>query len=101
MLCLPRAIFWPGWTMSKLPLNALIAIGVSLLPMPALLLVDRMNSGCGDGLCTFVPGIAVLVTIAVLALAFMLRSARVGEKPAVLLILPAVILAATLTRLMF
>lgn len=87
--------------MSKLPVNALVATGISLLPVPALLILDRMNTGCGDGLCGFIPSTIILVIVALMTVLFMLRSARAGEKPAVVLILPAVILVSTLTRLMF
>jgi hypothetical protein len=64
--------------------NALIAIVVSLLTLPALKALDHLNRGCGDGLCGFFSGLLVLGALAVATLIFMRRSARRQETPAVL-----------------
>ena len=40
--------------------NALIAIGLALLPIPALRLPDHLDRGYGDGLCGFLSGLLVL-----------------------------------------
>lgn len=64
--------------------NALIAIVVSLLQLPAMKLLDHLNRGCGDGLCGFFSGLLILGGLAAVTLVFITRSARRNETPAVL-----------------
>jgi len=64
--------------------NAIIAIVASLLPLPAMKLLDHLNRGCGDGLCGFFSGILILGALCTLTLVFIIRSARRNETPAVL-----------------
>jgi hypothetical protein len=78
--------------------NAAIAIGISLLPFPALQLLDRFNGNCGDGLCGFWSGLLVLGGLAVATGIFLRRSAKRAETPAALRLVP---LAAWLSLLFF
>jgi hypothetical protein len=66
------------------PVNAMVAIGVALLVWPALWLLDRMNRGCGDGLCGFFSGLLILGALAAVTAVFVMRSARRGETPGLL-----------------
>jgi hypothetical protein len=68
--------------------NVIIAIVLSLLPLPAMRLLDHLNRGCGDGLCGFFTGILVLVALGAATLFFIYRSARRKEAPAVLRLVP-------------
>ena len=63
--------------------NVGIAIFLSLLPVPAMRLLDHLNRGCGDGLCGFFPGLLILGGVAVTTLVFVVRSARRSETPAI------------------
>lgn len=71
--------------------NAVIAIVLALLPLPALRLLDHLNRGCGDGLCGFLSGLLILGGLAGATLIFVLRSARRHEPHAVLRWIPLVI----------
>lgn len=68
--------------------NAIIANALSLLPFPALKLLDHLNRGCGDGLCGFFSGLLVLGALGAATLIFIRRSARRDETPAVLRLTP-------------
>lgn len=68
--------------------NAMVAIGLALLPFPAMRLLDHLNRGCGDGLCGFFSGLLVLGALAAATAVFLLRSARRNETPAALRIIP-------------
>ena len=70
--------------MPSRPINAIVAVLLSLLPIPALKLLDVLNRGCGDGLCGFFSGLLILGSLAVATLVFVGRSARRGETPAAL-----------------
>lgn len=70
------------------PVNAVIAIALALLPLPAMKLLDHMNRGCGDGLCGFLPGLLILGGLAIATLVFLVRSARRNEAPALLRLIP-------------
>ncbi len=72
--------------MRPTPVNAMIAI--ALMPLPALKLLDHLNRGCGDGLCGFFSGLLILGGLAAATAAFVVRSARRDERPAVLRLLP-------------
>lgn len=74
--------------MTPRPVNALIAIAVSLLPAPSMLLLDRLNRGCGDGLCGFASGLLILGTLLITTIVFVMRSARRNETPAPLRLVP-------------
>ncbi len=69
---------------SSRPVNAIAAIVLALLPLPALKLLDHLNRGCGDGLCGFFSGLLILGTLATATLIFIRRSARSNETPAAL-----------------
>lgn len=77
--------------MKTRPVNALIAIVLALLPLPALRVLDHLNRGCGDGLCGFFSGLLVLGGLAAATLVFISRSASRGESPAALRALPLVL----------
>lgn len=77
--------------MPQRPINAILAIGLALLPWPALNLLDHLNRGCGDGLCGFFPGILILGGLAVGTLVFVVRSAWRSETPAWLRLVPFVL----------
>lgn len=77
--------------MTSPPANAAAAIAVALLPMPAMKLLDLLNRGCGDGLCGFASGLLVLGGLAAATLFFVARSARHGETPSLLRLVPFVI----------
>ena len=64
--------------------NVLIAIALSLLPLPAMKALDQANSGCGDGMCSFFSGLLILGGLAIATLVFVGRSAKRGETPALL-----------------
>lgn len=68
--------------------NAMIAIVVSLAPLPSLKLLDHLNRDCGDGLCGFFSGLLILVALGAATLLFILRSGWRNEKPAVLRLVP-------------
>lgn len=85
--------------MQSLPINAMLAIGVALLPLPALKLLDHLNKGCGDGLCGFSSGLLILGGLAAATIAFVVRSARRNETPAALRWLPLVLWAMGLLQL--
>jgi len=70
--------------LSLRPINAIVAIVLSLLPVPALKLLDHLNRGCGDGLCGFFSGLLILGALAVATLVFIRRSTRRDETPAAL-----------------
>lgn len=70
------------------PVNAIVAIVLALLPLPAMKLLDHMNRGCGDGLCGFFSGLLILGTLAAATLVFMNRSARRKEAPVILRVVP-------------
>ncbi len=71
--------------------NAIVAIVLALLPIPAMKALDYANRGCGDGLCGFFSGILVLGALAAATLVFMGRSARRDEQPSVLRMVPVVL----------
>lgn len=83
-------------TMSTRPVNALVAIALALLPIPAMKLLDHMNRGCGDGLCGFFSGLLILGGLAIATLVFVTRSARRGETPELLRLAPFVLWALAL-----
>ena len=85
--------------MSQRPINALIAIGLALLPLPAMKLLDHFNRGCGDGLCGFWSGLLILGGLVGLTLHFLFRSVRQGESRAVLRLVPFVLWAVALVSL--
>lgn len=68
--------------------NATVAIVLSLLPVPAVKLLDVLNRGCGDGLCGFFSGLLILGGLAVATLVFVARSARRNETPAFVRLVP-------------
>jgi hypothetical protein len=68
--------------------NALVAIVLSLLPLPAMKLLDHLNRGCGDGLCGFFSGLLILGALGAATLIFIRRSARRNENPSVLRWIP-------------
>lgn len=70
------------------PVNALIAIGLALLPFPALKLLDHLNRGCGDGLCGFFSGHLILGVLAGATIVFLVRSTRRDETPSSLRLVP-------------
>ena len=81
--------------------NAMIAIAVSALPVPALKALDHAYSKCGDGLCGFFPGLLILGTLAAATLTFIARSSRRGETPAILRLIPFALWALAVTPLVF
>jgi hypothetical protein len=83
------------------PINAVLAIGFAALPWPALAMLDRLNRGCGDGLCSFFSGILILGALVVATLVFVRRSARRGEVPAWLRWVPALLWVALPIPLIF
>jgi hypothetical protein len=87
--------------MPSSPVNAIVAIGLAILALPALKLLDHLNRGCGDGLCGFLPGLMILGGLAAATLALLVRSTRRGETPAVLRLLPLPLWALTLVLLAF
>ncbi len=68
--------------------NTIIAIVLSLLPLPVLKLLDHFNRGCGDGLCGFFSGLLILGALFAATVFFMIRSARQKETPALLRLVP-------------
>ena len=68
--------------------NAILAIFVSLLPLPGLRLLDHFNRNCGDGLCGFFSGLLVLGVLAAATFFFMTASVRQKETPAFLRLIP-------------
>lgn len=70
--------------MQTRPVNAMLAIGLALLPLPAMKLLDHLNRDCGDGLCGFFSGLLILGGLAAATLVLLFRSARHRETPAVL-----------------
>jgi hypothetical protein len=71
--------------------NAIIAIAISLLPLPALRLLDHLNRGCGDGLCGFFSGLLIVFALGTATLFFIKLSAQRKESPAVLRFVPIVL----------
>jgi hypothetical protein len=71
--------------------NAIVAIVVSLLPLPALKLQDYLNQGCGDGSCGLFSGLLILGGLAAATVVFAMRSARRNETPAALRLVPLVL----------
>lgn len=82
------------------PVNASLAIAASLLPLPAMWLLDRSSGGCGDGLCGFIPGLAILSGLVVATLVFIRRSIRRDETPGALRILPLLLWGAALVPML-
>lgn len=82
--------------MRQRPVNAMIAIGLALLPVPAMKLLDHLNRGCGDGLCGFFPGLLILGGLIIATIAFVIRSARREEPLAGLRLVPLVLWALAL-----
>lgn len=83
------------------PINAIVANVVSLLPLPAMKLLDHFNRGCGDGLCGTFSGLLILLGLAIVAIVFLVRSARRNETPALLRVGPFVLWPLTLLPLTF
>jgi len=81
--------------------NAIVAIVLSLLPLPALRLLDHLNRGCGDGLCGFFSGLLIIVALGAVTLFFMSRSARRKEEPAILRLVPMALWMLALVPLFF
>jgi hypothetical protein len=79
--------------------NAILAIAVSLLPLPALKLLDYFNRGCGDGLCGFFSGLLVLGALATATMMFLVASSRRKEAPAILRFIPVLLWAFVFLRL--
>jgi hypothetical protein len=69
-------------------INAMLAIAVSLLPFPALKLLDYLNRGCGDGLCGFLSGLLILGGLVIATVVFAVRSARREDAPPLLRMAP-------------
>jgi hypothetical protein len=82
-------------------INAALAIGVAALPLPALMLLDHVNRGCGDGMCSFLSGLLILGALAVATVIFLRRSARRSETPAWLRWVPLALWAMTLVPLVY
>lgn len=80
-------------------INALVAIGLSLLPLPAMKLLDQFNRGCGDGLCGFIPGLLILGALAIATIVFLVRSTRRNETPVFLRLVPLALWAASVIPL--
>jgi hypothetical protein len=74
--------------MASRPINALIAIASSLLPIPVLVLTDRLNQVCGDSMCGLFSGILIVAALAVATVVFVVRSARRHETPGWLRFIP-------------
>lgn len=87
--------------MQARPVNAIGAIVVALLPFPALKLLDHLNRGCGDGLCGFFSGLLILGGLAMATLVLVVRSARRGETPELLRMVPLVLWVLTFVPLFF
>jgi hypothetical protein len=68
--------------------NAILAIVVSALPLPTMMLLDYFNRNCGDGLCGFFSGLLILGALAAATLFFLVASARQKETPTFLRWLP-------------
>lgn len=83
------------------PINSALAVGVAALPLPALTLLDRLNRGCGDGMCSFLSGLLILGALAAATLVFLRRSARRGETPAWLRWVPVALWALVLAPLVY
>ena len=81
--------------------NAIVAIVLSLLPLPALKLLHHFNRGCGDGLCGFFSGLMIFVVLGAVTLFFMIRSARRKETPAILRLAPIALWVLALVPLLF
>ena len=77
--------------MRERPVNAIAAIVVALLPLPAMKLLDHLNRGCGDGLCGFFSGLLILGVFAIATLILIARSTRREETPALLRLAPIVL----------
>lgn len=77
--------------MTARPVNAIVAIVLALLPLPAMKLLDHLNRGCGDGMCGFFSGLLILGGLAVATVVFVTRSANRNESPAALRLAPLVL----------
>lgn len=86
--------------MPTTPVNAIISIGLSLLPLPAMKVLDQFNGGCGDGMCGFFSGLLILGALAVASAAFLVRSIRRAETPTALRLAPPVLWALALAPLL-
>lgn len=82
--------------MSTFPMNAIIANALAAAAWPLLMLLDRMNADCGDGLCGSFSGALLVVGLVVAVVVMLVRSARRRETPAALRFTPLLILAAIL-----
>jgi len=81
--------------------NAIIAIVLSLSPLPVLKLLDTFNRGCGDGLCGFFSGLLILGALFAATVFFMIRSGRRNEAPAVLRLVPIALWMLAFAPLLF
>lgn len=77
--------------MTARPVNAIVAVVVALLPLPAMKLLDHLNRGCGDGLCGFFSGLLVLGGLAAATIVLVVRSANRNESPAALRLAPLIL----------
>ncbi len=80
-------------------INAMLAIVASLLPFPALRLLDHLNRGCGDGLCGFLSGLLILGGLAIATVVFAIRSAQREDAPPLLRVAPLALWAIALATL--
>ena len=74
--------------MASRPINALIAIASSLLPIPVLVLTDRLNQVCGDSMFGLFAGFRRGASRAVATVVGVVRSARRHETPGWLRFIP-------------
>lgn len=81
--------------------NALLAIGLALLPLPAMKLLDHVNRGCADGLCGFWSGLLILGGLVSATLVFLVRSARRNETPGLLRLVPFALWVMALVPLIY
>jgi hypothetical protein len=77
--------------MKAMPSNALVAIAIALMPLPAMKLLNHLNQGCGDGLCGFFSGLLILGGLAAATVVFVVRSARRNEQVPALRLAPLVL----------
>ena len=74
--------------MPSRPVNAIYAIVLALMPWQAMKLLHYLKRGCGDGLCGFFSGMLMFGGLAGATMVLVVRSARRGEAPAILRLVP-------------
>ena len=84
---------------TRRPVLLWLSVAATASILPLLWLLERFSGPCADGLCTFLPGVAIVAACLVVALTFAVVGLRRGERPRWILMLSLPALAGVWTKL--